>query len=137
MRERKVGTNGAIMDCMKWLPCSTMPLLGSSLAGGVVVATRPGYALILISETTKITPTKMNNYSNKIQAIINATAQAGEDAYLWLQDDAGDCILWPSEDSSVNDAGANAIGRWTLTEEEIAELEEADTEGDVNISGRN
>ena len=64
--------------------------------------------------------------SAKIEAIIEAVKEAGETAYLWLQDDAGDCILWASEEESVNDNGANAIGRWQLTPEEVAELNDSD-----------
>lgn len=51
------------------------------------------------------------------QKIIAAKTDAGDDAYLWLHD-SGDCILWPDEESSVDDDGANAIERWTLTDAE-------------------
>ena len=71
--------------------------------------------------------------STKIEDIIEAKKEAGETAYLWLQGDAGDCILWPDEESSVNDNGANAIGRWTLTAKQVQELEDADTESDTGI----
>lgn len=42
-----------------WLRVSPAPLLGSMLGGGgMVVATKPGYALILISHTTKMNTPK-------------------------------------------------------------------------------
>lgn len=52
--------------------------------------------------------------------ILSAKAQR-DDAYLWLHD-SGDCILWPTEESSINDDGKNAIGRWQVSEEVAAEL---------------
>jgi hypothetical protein len=35
---------------------------------------------------------------------------------------SGDCILWPDEESSIDDDGRNAIERWQLTAEESEEL---------------
>lgn len=67
--------------------------------------------------------------NNKITEIIEAKKSAGTDSYLWLHD-SGDCILWPDEESSEDDNGANAIERWELTKAQIAELEDADTESD-------
>ena len=52
-----------------------------------------------------------------VQEILRAKEDAGNDSHLWLHD-SGDCILWPTEESSVNDAGRNAIGRWHLSHEE-------------------
>lgn len=63
--------------------------------------------------------------SSKITEIIEAKKAAGEDAYLWLHS-SGDCILWPSEEASQDDAGAKAIGRWQLTSSEMAEVYASD-----------
>lgn len=68
----------------------------------------------------------------KIEEILAAKTAAGEHAYLWLQEDAGDCILWPNEKSSRNDDGKAAIERWTLTKQEAAELIESGRIDDQN-----
>jgi len=60
--------------------------------------------------------------STKIKEILAAKEAAGDYAYLWLQNDAGDCILWPSKQESVDDS--RAVGRWNLTKEEVGELSE-------------
>lgn len=59
--------------------------------------------------------------SATIEEILAAKKEAGDGAYLWLHD-SGDCILWPTEEASVNDDGRRAIERWQLTREEIDEL---------------
>lgn len=58
--------------------------------------------------------------SNLIETILEAKAAEGQ-AYLWLHS-SGDCILWSSEQDSIEDDGANAVGRWQLSEAEAAEL---------------
>lgn len=56
-----------------------------------------------------------------VKEILEAKEAAGEDAFLWLHS-SGDCILWPTEESSINDDGENAVERWQLTDEEADEL---------------
>jgi len=62
--------------------------------------------------------------SIKIEEIIDAKNEAGLSAFLWMHD-AGDCILWPDEESSVDDDGAHAISRWRLTKDEVLELKDS------------
>lgn len=60
--------------------------------------------------------------TSKIEEILSAKDQAGQNAYLWLQSAAGDCILWPTEDASEIEDSADAIGRWQLTIDEANAL---------------
>lgn len=62
--------------------------------------------------------------------IIQAKNTAGEDAFLWLHD-SGDCILWPNEDSSIDDDGKNALDRWQVSPEVAEELLES---GEVDMT---
>ncbi len=39
----------------------------------------------------------------KIEEILSTKNESGENAYLWLQSAAGDCILWPTEEASENE----------------------------------
>jgi hypothetical protein len=64
----------------------------------------------------------MNELTN---TIITAKKDAGENAYLWLNELDGDCILWPSEEDSIDDSGYNAIERWDVSKEVMAELRES------------
>ena len=67
---------------------------------------------------------KMTKQTMKINEIIEAKNSAGDNAYLWMQASAGDCILWESEEASQDDDGYNAVGRWTLDAEQVEELEQ-------------
>lgn len=69
--------------------------------------------------------------SDTIAEILDAKRQAGPDAFLWLQADVGDCILWESEADSENDDGSRALGRWVLNPEECDDLLET---GEVDES---
>jgi len=68
----------------------------------------------------------MNELTN---TILEAKKYAGETAYLWLNELAGDCILWPSEEDSIDDDGRNAIERWEVGKGVISELKES---GELN-----
>ena len=60
--------------------------------------------------------------TSKIEEILSAKNESGENAYLWLQTDAGDCILWPTQDASESEDSADAIGRWQLSADEANAL---------------
>lgn len=60
--------------------------------------------------------------ATKIEEILSAKQESGENAYLWLQSAEGDCILWPTQDASENEDSADEIGRWELTVDEAKEL---------------
>ena len=64
----------------------------------------------------------MNAMTSKIEEILSAKDESGENAYLWLQSAAGDCILWPTADASENEDSADEIGRWQLTVDEVNAL---------------
>lgn len=64
----------------------------------------------------------MNAMTSKIKEILSAKNKSGENAYLWLQAAAGDCILWPTQDASENEDSADEIGRWELTVDEANAL---------------
>ena len=64
----------------------------------------------------------MNAMTSKIEEILSAKDESGENAYLWLQSAAGDCILWPTQDASENEDSADSIGRWKLTDDEVNAL---------------
>lgn len=63
----------------------------------------------------------MTTANEILNEILSAKAAAGAGAYLWLHD-SGDCILWPTEEASINDDGRNAIGRWQVSKEVADEL---------------
>jgi len=56
-----------------------------------------------------------------VDEILAAKEDAGADAHLWVHA-SGDVILWPDEESSKNDAGANAIGRWSVNDATVDAL---------------
>lgn len=60
--------------------------------------------------------------TTKIEEILSAKINSGENAYLWLQSADGDCILWPTQDASENEDSADEIGRWQLAVDETKEL---------------
>ena len=60
--------------------------------------------------------------TTKIEEILSAKLESGENAYLWLQSAEGDCILWPTQDASENEDSADEIGRWELTVDEAKKL---------------
>ena len=64
----------------------------------------------------------MNAMTSKIEEILSAKDESGENAYLWLQSADGDCILWPTQDASENEDSADSIGRWKLTDDEVNAL---------------
>jgi hypothetical protein len=66
----------------------------------------------MTSETNKHERKSMNRVAEILKS------KKASSGYLWIQSLAGDCILWPSEEASVNDDGKNAIGRWQLTPSE-------------------
>lgn len=55
------------------------------------------------------------------QEILEAKASEGPSAHLWLHS-SGDCILWPTEESSVDDDGYRAVERWQVSNEVAEEL---------------
>lgn len=63
-------------------------------------------------------PQTREDVMEKVNEILEEKAKAGSAAYLWLHSLSGDCILWPDEESSIDDDGRNAIERWQLTTEE-------------------
>lgn len=58
----------------------------------------------------------------RIDEILDAKINSGENAYLWLHSAEGDCILWPTQDASENEDSADEIGRWQLAVDETKEL---------------
>ena len=58
---------------------------------------------------------------NKVAEIVEAKTREGSHAYLRAHT-SGDVILWPDEESSENDDGANAIARWQLDADTLSAL---------------
>lgn len=48
-------------------------------------------------------------------------AKRDANGYLWVHD-SGDVILWPTEEDSVDDDGANAVARWDVSPRTLADL---------------
>lgn len=57
----------------------------------------------------------------KANEIIERKHGEGAEAYLWVHS-SGDVILWPDEDASVDDDGANAAERWHVDAETVDAL---------------
>ena len=74
-----------------------------------------------------------NTESETVTEILAAKGAAGPDAWLWLQADAGDCILWASEEAADNNNASNALQRWVyITAEEAAALIDSGEIDEIN-----
>lgn len=71
------------------------------------------------------------NMSTTVE-IIEAKRNAGENAYLWIQADSGDCILWASEDDSQGDNASKALSRWAITKDQADSLIETGEVDEIN-----
>lgn len=52
--------------------------------------------------------------------ILSEKKALGDEAYLWVQSDAGDVILWASEKVSEDDDGASAERRWYIQDDDVS-----------------
>lgn len=64
----------------------------------------------------------MKNITEAVINEIGSIRAKNADAHVWMQQDAGDIIVWENVADSVNDDGSKAIARWHVTPEEADQI---------------